>query len=851
MALRLTYKLILILLISLSTSKLAAQSYEVDFSSTFECDEFYSNFESFYECFRISGVDIERNNTVTINTNSPGWRWDYDADGIEDQFADAWSYSARDNGSFPQDYVSNYVIRPVDESPRCNYGDYFPYQNECDRGDPRNGPVITINSLKPIIGVSSANIGRESICFDESLVLNASPGWPKGKYKWYYRKASGGSWNRMSGRDDVSATFRTSDFTSEFRNERLTFAVAIGSVSCTDCNPDNMKNNVRRTFKFLPPPPELTSFSADEPDCPDGSGTITIVHPLGTRTNQLFNYSVAQFVTQVDGACPPGVTTNSYELDVDSITSRNSSIPICNGFNVANLSYGSGAKFCTGKIGNYSEIFTSTTGVTEFRYTLSDDDVKEENNSTNALELRPGLYEVIVEPDDGLPANNPNKLSCPCRFYVDIPPATKTLTSSTPDTSAPACIGGTDGSVEIPVSVRKSLAGANDVTYNISGTDIDAPLNSDDKLVINGLSQGSYTVNIKDGCTSGSTSSSFSIGQGLNITLNGGPNITKSSCDDTNDGSVSVDLIKTGNNRTANHTFNIVGTATRNSGSTSSLSPGISGLPNGNYTPSVTSAGCTFNFSGFQVTPEIVSNVTVGAETDAACNSSGGALGTLQITGIKKDRGQIDIAYVISGGGLTPTNNIQGSITDADIISGDATSMSGATALITGIPSQTNASIPYSIAFTDNCRNDLAIGTTNANTFSIGKPDPIAVASISDIDIACFDDRTSSVTVNISDGTKPYTVDVQRNGTSIPSYPQTLGANESSKLVSALSEGDYEVIVTSGNGCTSDMDNTFFKVDPGNATAALSATITKRVNTKNGLNLDCNADNTGQLTVVV
>ena len=844
MALRFTYRLILIILISLSTSELIGQSYRVNFSSTFECDEFYSNFESFYECFQINGVDIERNGTVTINTTSPSWRWDYDTDGIEDQFADAWSYSARDNGSFPQDYVSNYVIRPVDETPSCNYGDYFPYENECNRGDPRNGPTITINRLQPIVGIVSNSIGRETVCPGEQVTLNATTGWPDGRYKWYYRTSSGGSWTRISGKSNSSAAFTASDFPSNLLDRRITLGVAIGSVSCSECNPSNMFSPVTDDLIFLSPPPGIADFRTLPPTCPGGTdGGFVIEFAAGTPAGTNFKYSIQQLIPS-SGGCDanPHIPSSFNSLTFSDLSTSEREYIETNFSNTQ--------EFCSGFIGNFQIPTTGTDSagrsivVRTANINQTSTEVTESNG--NQLLMTAGIYRVTVESTES---------SCFETIYFEVAPSEyqNLLFSSSVQDNTPSCAGIAEGAVNITLN-----RGLGTLNWTLTGGSM--PLNgSTTSRVIstpNSLEHGiNYSLSVTDQCESYPNLRTISL-------TNDGPELNPvlskmdPSCIDSGGSNGSVTVTTPSGAAGKNYTYTLfipngsINTPDQQIASinvgTSNRTHTFNNLDTIEYYVRASAPGCDNDNSNRQTLAAPASfgtSITRGTITPVAC-ATGGNDGSVVLSNIAKAADDdISLQYTISGGGLSSPRT--------DTIS--RSDLSSEAYTIAGLPSGNG----YSISLIDLCKGNEPVTLSNPTNFNITRPQPIALTDITDKTIACFETPTT-IDINISEGTAPFIVNIFKKNSDTDSFDQpaffTDNSVQRSELplqVAGLAVGDYRVEVTSGSPCTADDDFDEFTISAGNATAALSATITKRVDLENGLNLDCNADYTGQLTVVV
>jgi gliding motility-associated-like protein len=112
-------------------------------------------------------------------------------------------------------------------------------------------------------------------------------------------------------------------------------------------------------------------------------------------------------------------------------------------------------------------------------------------------------------------------------------------------------------------------------------------------------------------------------------------------------------------------------------------------------------------------------------------------------------------------------------------------------------------------------------GCTFAVAETVAQPTPLSVTE-SHLDVACFGAATGSITLNISGGNSPYTVD--------------WGGGVTSQNRSNIPAGNYNAVITDFNGCQATISVTI--VEPSPLTIAETHT-----------NVNCNAQNTGSIDV--
>ncbi|MEL6560343.1 MAG: hypothetical protein AAFQ94_19290, partial [Bacteroidota bacterium] len=738
------------------------------------------------------------------------------------------------------------------------------------------GPTITFE-LYPIVTLEplAAGVSR-TLCGDEGLSLQATGNWDPSKYRWWFAESSTPSvWRSIPGvTGQKNPSIKITDFGSNASlafDKQINIGVSIGDSDCSQCTPTNMiadrsmvsptgvvttLNDIIVNVKYQAPIPDMeTPPTPIAPTCRDDEGAFEIVHEENSA-NTTFNYTITQYVFSRDGDCGSNVLANGNRRVLSDLRSTAD--------NVFTPSYDDATSFCTGFIGNFSfEIKSSSVndrtividsgGIRDFlenSIPIRDDD---DNLITNTIQFFEGVYELKVE------ASGDN--SCTRTYIFEIPPSDYEDLEllSTPSSNAPSCQGEDDGSFEITLEKGLDRADGNfEWSLSANGNTI-SDLTSDRTFTTsNLLSFGTdYTLSVEDRCATHSFGTVTLASEGPELS----PVISKAdpSCMDDMGGNGSITVNAPSGVADKDYTYALfipnggistpdqqVGDAF-NIGTTERLYTFPDTLSAREYYVQATAPGCTIDSSN-SVTLNApasfaINSIARGTITPVVC-ATGGNDGAVVLTGISKAaEDDISLQYTISGGGLSSPRT--GTINRSDLSSGAYT--------ISGLPSGNG----YSISLIDLCKGNEPVALADPTPFNITQPQAIDLEDIPDIDIACFE-TPSSININILEGTAPFVVNVfKKNPTSdlfdLPAF-FTDNDVERSDLplpLAGLSVGDYRVEVTSGSPCTADDDFDEFTISAGNATAALSATITKRVNTKNGLNLDCNADNTGQLTVVV
>jgi len=247
-----------------------------------------------------------------------------------------------------------------------------------------------------------------------------------------------------------------------------------------------------------------------------------------------------------------------------------------------------------------------------------------------------------------------------------------------------------------------------------------------------GLSPGTYSVTVADalGCSNTKT---VSVSQPTVLTLT--TSATTALCGASN-GSATA----TAGGGTPGYTY------LWNPGGKTTSS--ITGIPQGNYSVTLTDANACTKFQVVSVPVANGPSVTLTATNPVSCynGTSGSATATLS-------------------GGTSPYTYVW---------SPPAGSTANATGLIAGI---------YSVTITD------ANGCSGTKAVTLTEP-PAIVASVSHINVKCFGDNTGSATVTASGGTGAYT------------YAWSTTPVQTTQTATGLAAGSYSVLIKDANGCS-------------------------------------------------
>jgi gliding motility-associated-like protein len=430
--------------------------------------------------------------------------------------------------------------------------------------------------------------------------------------------------------------------------------------------------------------------------------------------------------------------------------------------------------------------------------------------------LAPGNYSVTITDDNGCAIN---------RNYTITQPTAIGITSSKADVT---CFGAGDGSISVSV-----IGGTLPYTYSWS--------NGQTTKNLSGLSGGSYTLTVTDGnaCTSTLT---VVVDEPTNPLAATGI-VTDETCFGDSQGA--IDLTVSGGTAPYSYSWNH-----------GPSGQDVTGLARGTYQVTVTDAnGCSVVESFVVSGPDALQLSAIATQVD--CN--GAANGELDVTVLG---GTAPYSYSWSNGstsedltGLTP-NNYNLTVTDANgcTVSGSWTitqplaisvgenitdvacfgegngaidltvsgGVGGYTYLwSTGATTQDISGLSggnYSVTITD------ANSCVSVYNYTVNEPTAALSVSGSVSDELCFGDSQGAITLTVGGGTGPYTYLWDHGPTS--------------KDVSNLARGNYEVVVTDANGCSETANFTV-----GGPTALQVSAVTTQIN--------CNGAANGAIDVTV
>ena len=438
------------------------------------------------------------------------------------------------------------------------------------------------------------------------------------------------------------------------------------------------------------------------------------------------------------------------------------------------------------------------------------------STSKDVSNLARGNYEVIV--------TDANGCSETANFTVGGPTALQ-LSAVTTQVN---CNGAANGAIDVTVT-----GGSGPYTYlwNNGATTED----------ISGLSPGNRSLTVTDanGCT---VSGSWTITQPLVVSVS--RTITDVTCFGASDGA--IDLSVSGGITPYSYSW-----------SNGATTQDISGLSGGTYSVTITDGnGCT-SLKTYVVSEPSAALSISGTVTDENCYGDNQGAISLNVTG-----GTAPYSYSWNQGSITKDISALGqgvyqvTVTDANgcFVQSDFTVSGPAVLSATGSTTQVSCNgaadgaidievvggtSPYTFAWghgeTSEDLSGLSPGNyavviTDANgcsisrNYSITQPNALGIThTVTDVD--CFGANNGAISVNVVGGTLPYT------------YSWSNGAT--SRNISSLAGGSYDITVTDGNGCS--LVQTIVVEEP-TAALSLNASVTDEL---------CFGDNQGAIDLTV
>ncbi len=524
-----------------------------------------------------------------------------------------------------------------------------------------------------------------------------------------------------------------------------------------------------------------------------GTGPYSYTWSNGATTQNLSNVAAGTYSVTVTDAKGCTSTQNSI-----SVTQPVAALAVAN--SKVNVS-------CFG--GNDGSVnLTVTGGTSPYTYVWS-------NGATtaNISGLSAGSYSVTVTDANGC-------TSVQSAISISQPAA---ALSVVPSASEVNCFGNATGAINLSVN-----GGTGPYTYAWS--------NGSTNQNQSGLAAGNYTVTVTDakGCTS--TQAAIAVTQ-PSAALTSGTSVSNVNCFGNSTGSVTLTV----NGGTSPYTY------VWNNGATTQ---NLSNIAAGTYSVTITDAkGCTSTQNAISVTQPSAALTSSASATNVNC--FGDATGAVNLT---VNGGTTPYSYNWSNGAITQNLSAIGAgtytvtVTDANGCTSTQNAISvtqPSAALSSSLDSKTNVlcfgqstgqinltvaggTSPYTFnwsngASTQNLQN-LAAGTysvtvtdakgctSSMNSITISQPSATLSASVqSTQNVSCNGGGNGALTLTVSGGTSPYT------------YLWNNGAT--TKDISGLNSGVYNVTITDANGCT--LEATGVVSQPANA---LSATISSTQN---------------------
>ncbi len=531
---------------------------------------------------------------------------------------------------------------------------------------------------------------------------------------------------------------------------------------------------VNTTVSITQPTPISVITSSVSENCNQGNGSAT-VSPSGGTPNYTYLWGNGQS-TQIATGLSAGtysviITDANGCTSVQAVTVGNISPGTASITSSVNVSCNAGS--------NGSASAGITGGNAPFTYSWTGG-----QSTQTATGLSAGTYTITVTDADGCTSSATVNITQPTAIAVPPP-------SSVPEN----CNQGNGSATASP------SGGTPNYTYLWGNGQI--------TQTATGLSAGTYTVVVTDanGCTAVTSVTVVNIPAGTaSIT-----SFTNVSCNGGNNGSASASI--SGGNPSFTYSWNP-------GGQTSQTATGLSA---GTYTITVTDAdGCTSSATVNITQPTPISVITSSVSEN--CNQGNGTAtaspsgGTPNYTYLWSNAQSTQTATGLSAGNYTviitdangctsvqavTVGNIPAgtaSITSSTNVSCNGGSNGSASAGIIGgnapftylwnpggQPSQTAIGLSagtYSVTVTD------ADGCTSSATVNITQPSALSVTITSAGNTNCTSPN-GSATATVSGGTSPY-IYVWNT------FPAQTGAT-----ATGLSAGNYSVIITDGNGCTS------------------------------------------------
>lgn len=495
-----------------------------------------------------------------------------------------------------------------------------------------------------------------------------------------------------------------------------------------------------------------------------GSGSYTYAWTGGANAATATNLNAGNYTVTVTDASSCTATATATVSDPATFTvSVTTSNITCNG-----LSDGSATAVITN--GSGSETFSWSNG----------------GNGSTVSNLAPGQVSVTVS-EGGCSAVSSATITEPNAISVSV-----TQTDVT-------CNGGSNGTATAFVT-----GGTGSYTYEWLTSPIQTGAS------VTGLAAGSVILNVKDASNCQASPVTVTTVQPSDISAS--TNITPVTCYGDNDGSVQLTV----SGATPPYSYNWSG------GGTSSL---VTGLSAGTYSVTVSDINnCEKILSALVVAPDSIS-ITTSNVTNVSCNGLSDGSVSLNVTG-----GNAGFNYAWSNGQNTTSATLSNlAATNYFVTATDAKGCQKVSASITvtqpqalslstsfsnvtcaqGADGDANVvanggTAPFTYAWSSSSNTDSLETGLSAGPVSVTVTDANLCTASASVNIADGNSPTASTSVtnanaNANDGTATVTA---TNGTAPYTYLWDDNAAQTTATATGLDKGNYTVVVTDANGCT-------------------------------------------------
>jgi len=401
-------------------------------------------------------------------------------------------------------------------------------------------------------------------------------------------------------------------------------------------------------------------------------------------------------------------------------------------------------------------------------------------NNEDLSGLVAGVYNVAIKDANNCTSNNNATISQPSAALT----ASKTKVDI-------LCFGNSTGSIDLTVT-----GGTASYSYLWSASAGGVvPSGQSGNQDLTSLVAGNYNVTVTDAnnCT---TINSTTISQ-PSAALSSSASQVNVACFGNSTGSINL----TASGGTVTYTYAWTASAGGVIPSGQNTNEDLTGLVAGTYAVTITDANNCASSNSFNVSQPSAALSSTKTQINVLC--FGNSTGSIDLT-VSGGTTTYTYAWTASSGGVVPS----GQASNQDL-----------TGLVIG---------NYSVTIKD------ANNCTTTNSASISQPSSALATSSTKVDVKCFGNATGSIDLNVSGGTAGYTYSwTASSGGSVPS------GQANSQDLTGIVAGNYSVVATDANGCTSTNSTTVSQ-----PSSAISSSKTQ-------LNVDCFGNSTGSIDLTV